>query len=256
MQKKTKKWLALTVAASLTLTLVPTMSLAANRTAYRDSGCQQKTLWQGKANSDSCYHFLCWQDIAYEDAGVCSCSKAGIPYNGFACGDKGNIDAWFEDWYNSSGIDQEKVQPSQPEDSDKQPLEKPNDTEENLSSSAQEVVDLVNEARNEAGLEPLVVDAALTEAANIRATEIAQSFSHTRPDGSSCFTVLDEVGISYHYAAENIAMGQSSPSKVMDAWLNSSGHRANILSEQAGKIGVGIYTDAFGSIHWVQLFQD
>lgn len=132
------------------------------------------------------------------------------------------------------------------------PVDKPSDVDDSgLSSNAKEVVNLVNEARAKAGLEPLVTDMALTEAANIRATEIAQSFSHTRPDGSSCFTVLDELGISYRYAAENIAMGQSSPNKVMDDWLNSSGHRANILSEEAGKIGVGIYTDAFGRLHWV-----
>ena len=88
-----------------------------------------------------------------------------------------------------------------------------------------------------------------------RAQEIAQSFSHTRPDGSSCFTILEEFGVSYRAAGENIAMGQRTPEEVMDGWMNSSGHRANILNGTFTSIGVGYYVDGAGAAHWVQIFQ-
>ena len=107
----------------------------------------------------------------------------------------------------------------------------------------------------EAGLSELELDADLCAAAQARAQEIAQSFSHTRPDGSSCFTILEEFGISYRAAGENIAMGQRTPEEVMDGWMNSSGHRANILNGTFTSIGVGYYVDGAGAAHWVQIFQ-
>ena len=113
----------------------------------------------------------------------------------------------------------------------------------------------VNAARRDAGLSELELDADLCAAAQARAQEIAQSFSHTRPDGSSCFTILEEVGISYRAAGENIAMGQRTPEEVMDGWINSSGHRANILNGTFTSIGVGYYVDGAGAAHWVQIFQ-
>ena len=78
-------------------------------------------------------------------------------------------------------------------------------------------------------------------------------FSHTRPDGRSCFTALTDLGISYGGAGENIAYGQSSPEEVMTAWMNSSGHRANILNSSFTKLGVGVYKSG-NTIYWVQLF--
>lgn len=60
--------------------------------------------------------------------------------------------------------------------------------------------------------------------------EIDTKFSHVRPDGSSCFTALQQKNVSYYSAGENIAYGQTSPAQVMNSWMNSEGHRANILS--------------------------
>ncbi len=91
-------------------------------------------------------------------------------------------------------------------------------------------------------------------AANVRAKEIKQQFSHTRPDGRSFDTVLTENGVSFRGSGENIAYGQRSPEAVMEGWMNSAGHRANILNANFKNIGVGYYQDTNGVNHWVQLF--
>lgn len=137
------------------------------------------------------------------------------------------------------------------------PQEEPDAPEESggVQEAAEAVTSLVNAARQDAGLSELELDADLCAAAQARAQEIAQSFSHTRPDGSSCFTILEEFGISYRAAGENIAMGQRTPEGVMDGWMNSSGHRANILNGTFTSIGVGYYVDGAGAAHWVQIFQ-
>ena len=137
------------------------------------------------------------------------------------------------------------------------PQEEPDAPEESggVQEAAEAVASLVNVARQDAGLSELELDADLCAAAQARAQEIAQSFSHTRPDGSSCFTILEEFGISYRAAGENIAMGQRTPEEVMDGWMNSSGHRANILNGTFTSIGVGYYVDGAGAAHWVQIFQ-
>ena len=105
----------------------------------------------------------------------------------------------------------------------------------------------VNEERAKYGLGALSVDGDLTKAAYIRASEITQQFSHTRPDGSSWSTV------SAKAKGENIAMGYKSADKVMAAWLTSEGHRANILRESFTTIGVCAY-EYNGIMYWVQLF--
>ena len=137
------------------------------------------------------------------------------------------------------------------------PQEEPDAPEESggVQEAAEAVASLVNAARQDAGLSELELDADLCAAAQARAQEIAQSFSHTRPDGSSCFTILEEFGVSYRAAGENIAMGQRTPEEVMDGWMNSSGHRANILNGTFTSIGVGYYVDGAGAAHWVQIFQ-
>ena len=123
-----------------------------------------------------------------------------------------------------------------------------------VSEYAQEVVRLVNIERERAGLAPLTMDATLSAAAQVRAQEIDVRFSHTRPDGTSCFTVLKEFGIGYRACGENIAKGSPSPARVVEGWMNSAGHRANILNENFTTIGVGVHADAAGTLHWAQLF--
>ena len=118
---------------------------------------------------------------------------------------------------------------------------------------AAEVVRLVNAERAKAGLSALRMDAGVTAAAQVRAREIVSTFSHTRPDGRKCFTALEEAGVRYRGAGENIAYGQPSAAAVVNAWMNSPGHRANILNANFTTIGVGHHT--VGSTHyWTQLF--
>ena len=95
----------------------------------------------------------------------------------------------------------------------------------------------------------------LVEAANIRAKELSDSFSHTRPNGSSCFTVLSELGISYGTAGENIAAGYSSSQSVMEGWRSSSGHYQNIISSKFKKIGIGVNI-INNQYYWVQIFSN
>jgi len=117
-----------------------------------------------------------------------------------------------------------------------------------------QVVALVNAERAKAGLPALKMDKTLQAAALARAKETVRSFSHTRPNGSSCFTILGEYGIRYRFAGENIAYGQRSPEEVVTAWMNSEGHRANIMSPNFTTIGIGYYQAANGIKYWSQLF--
>lgn len=124
-----------------------------------------------------------------------------------------------------------------------------------LQAMRQGVLELVNAARAQNGKSPLTLDDALTDVAQLRAEEIVQSFSHTRPNGTSCFTAVEEAGISAGSMGENIAAGQSSPAAVMDSWMNSEGHRANILKGNFSSIGIGYVKAPSGYKHyWVQLF--
>ena len=124
-----------------------------------------------------------------------------------------------------------------------------------ISNYANQVLQLVNQERANAGLSALTTNATITSAANKRAQETAQSFSHTRPNGSSFSTVLKEYGVPFRAAGENIAYGQKTPQEVVTGWMNSPGHRANILKSSFGKIGIGVY-QTNGVIYWTQVFTD
>lgn len=132
------------------------------------------------------------------------------------------------------------------------------DTEDSEADSyhayVKQVVNLVNAERAKAGLAPLTIDSSVQAAAQVRAKECEQSFSHTRPNGSSFSTALKEQNVSYRRAGENIAWGQRTPEEVVNAWMNSEGHRANIMNGNFTKIGVGYYQNAKGVNYWSQLF--
>lgn len=119
---------------------------------------------------------------------------------------------------------------------------------------AEQVVELVNQERTKAGLSAVTLDQNIASAALVRAKEIETSFSHTRPNGSKFSTALTEQGVTFKGAGENIAWGQKSPEAVIPAWMNSEGHRANILNKNFTKIGVGYYQNAAGRNFWTQLF--
>ena len=116
-----------------------------------------------------------------------------------------------------------------------------------------QVLELVNAERAKYGLAPLAWDPVnLGPGAAVRAREISSVFSHTRPDGTSCFTAVSNPGA----LGENIAAGQRTPQQVMNSWMNSSGHRANILNAAYTRLGVGYYyasSSPYGH-YWVQMF--
>lgn len=119
-----------------------------------------------------------------------------------------------------------------------------NDYERELAA---EVIELVNEYREEAGLKPLKdTSSALSDAADIRVNELAEYFDHNRPDGSYFATVLDEVGISTYYYAENIAFEYHNVKEAMDFWMNSDIHRDNIMNEKFNKIAVSLIPSSTG----------
>jgi len=119
---------------------------------------------------------------------------------------------------------------------------------DNMSYEKQ-VMELVNEQRAANGVAKLAWDDSLANAAGQRAKELTQLFSHTRPDGSRALDM-----ISFSYRGENIAAGYPNPESVMNGWMNSPGHRSNILYTHFSKIGVGYYVDESGYPYWVQLF--
>ena len=114
---------------------------------------------------------------------------------------------------------------------------------------------LVNEQRTANGKAILYESALLNQAAQVRAEELISSFSHTRPDGRKSFTAFTDLGGTYMAIGENIAFGYPTEADVMNGWMNSEGHRANILSDAYSAMGVGVATDG-ASLYWVQLFTD
>lgn len=128
-------------------------------------------------------------------------------------------------------------------------------TDSQLDEYRQEVLRLVNAERAKVGAAPLTMNSNLNAAAQVRAEELTVYFSHTRPDGSDCFTVFDDYGLSYWLAGENIAAGQGSPASVVNSWMNSPGHRANILNSAYTEIGIGFAKTSSGyGYYWVQDF--
>ena len=126
----------------------------------------------------------------------------------------------------------------------------------NIQKERERVVQLCNEARKQNNVQnALKLDPKLSEAAQKRAEELIKLFSHTRPNSTAFSTVLKEYSISYKTAGENIANGQFDADDVMKSWLNSPGHRANILNKKFGKIGVGVF-EYNGRLYWVQIFTD
>ncbi len=107
----------------------------------------------------------------------------------------------------------------------------------------------VNKSRIGSGSLPLTMTAKMQKAADIRVGELKILWGHTRPNGSSCSTVFDEVGLDSGWWGENIASGSSTVSGVMQTWMNSTGHKANILTGTYRHVGIG-----YNALYWVQLF--
>lgn len=119
-----------------------------------------------------------------------------------------------------------------------------------------QVADLVNQQRAAQGLPALKFNAELSKVAEAKAADMRDKgyFDHNSPTYGSPFDMMKQFGITYRAAGENIAKGYKTPAAVMDGWMNSPGHRANILNSNFTEIGVGYVTDGNGTGYWVQMF--
>jgi len=134
----------------------------------------------------------------------------------------------------------------------KEPVKENNETTQ-VSSVIQQVVDLTNQERAKAGLKALQIDAKLTQSAQAKSQDMKDKnyFSHTSPTYGSPFDQMKSFGVTYRSAAENIAMGQRSAAEVVKAWMESPGHRANIMNPSYTHIGVGLSDSGY---YWTQQF--
>ena len=126
-------------------------------------------------------------------------------------------------------------------------------TDSTVSAYEKKVIELVNDVRKDYGLSPLAHNWELSRVARYKSQDMhdRRYFSHTSPTYGSPFNMMKSFGISYQSAGENIAMGYKTPEAVVDGWMNSSGHRANILNASFTQIGVGYVADGN---YWTQMF--
>ena len=122
-----------------------------------------------------------------------------------------------------------------------------------VTAYVQQVVRLVNEICAQNGLNALTYDWELSRVAQYKSQDMKDNryFSHTSPVYGSPFQMIKSFGITYRTAGENIAMGYATPQAVVNGWMNSPGHRANILNASFTRIGVGYVADGN---HWTQMF--
>ncbi len=120
---------------------------------------------------------------------------------------------------------------------------------------AEQMLKQVNEVRAKAGSPPLVLNYTMNDMASERAEEITTFFSHTRPDGTDCWTIGEEYGINFY--GENIAAGNSTVEATMNQWINSPGHYENMINPSFTELGVGYNKDlnAYYRHYWVQIFR-
>lgn len=151
-----------------------------------------------------------------------------------------------------------KPETTKPENNYKPNIQEP--TNNSVSSSnlnyEQKVVELVNIERQKNGLSQLALNSSVSNVAMTKSKDMASNnyFAHQSPTYGSAGDMLTKFGVKWSAWGENIASGQRSPEAVVKAWMNSSGHRANILSSNFTKIGVGYATNANGTPYWTQIF--
>ncbi|MBD2845664.1 serine protease [Paenibacillus sp. IB182496] len=156
-----------------------------------------------------------------------------------------------QDEVDTPAVPSTPAQPSQPAVQQPATDNDAADTAQSDSGFEAEVVRLVNAQRAQAGLTALTSNAELAEVAMAKAKDMDANnyFDHTSPTYGSPFDMMRQFGISFNYAGENIASGQQSPQQVMNDWMNSTGHRQNIMSANFTQIGVAYYNG-----EWVQMF--
>jgi uncharacterized YkwD family protein len=136
------------------------------------------------------------------------------------------------------------------------PAPTPAPTTGEFSAYQQEVLNIVNKERTSRGLSALKLSSEVSKVATIKSQDMIDKgyFDHNSPTYGSPFDMMKKFGITYRAAGENIAMGQRTPQDVMTAWMNSDGHRKNILNSSFTEIGIGIAKDKNGRLYWTQMF--
>ncbi|TJX14390.1 hypothetical protein E9840_05950 [Tissierella creatinini] len=124
----------------------------------------------------------------------------------------------------------------------------------NEESTENEVLRLVNIERSKAGVQPLSLSKEVSEVALLKSKDMAlfNYFDHTSPNYGSPFEMMKDMGISYRAAGENLAVGYDTPAAVVKGWMDSPGHRKNILNSQFNKMGIGIHRG--DRTYWTQMF--
>ena len=156
-------------------------------------------------------------------------------------------------------VEQPQAPVEQPEAATPQPVQQeekqqaPTRAAEGISEAAAKVIELTNAERRKNGLPDYQADAQLSNVATVKSNDMQQNnyFSHTSPTHGSPFDMIRDHGVSYSSAGENIAQGQRTPEQVVQSWMNSEGHRKNILSAQFTHIGVGYNEQGH---YWTQMF--
>jgi uncharacterized YkwD family protein/spore coat assembly protein SafA len=127
---------------------------------------------------------------------------------------------------------------------------------DDVKALERQVAELVNKQRAGAGLAPLKENWELCRVARMKSQDMIDKkyFAHQSPTYGSPFNMMESFGVKFSAGGENIAYGQKTPQEVMSAWMNSAGHRANILSGVYNQIGVGVAKAANGTFYWTQMF--
>lgn len=173
-----------------------------------------------------------------------------------SCGQRGaqlDWEALLRLWLGAVELPEQTGTPEKPQEEPAQP-ETPAETQKpSVSAYEQEVARLVNEERAKAGLAPLTLDAELSRVARMKSQDMHDRgyFDHNSPTYGTPFQLMKSQGIAYRTAGENIAMGYRTPEAVVRAWMDSPGHRANILNASYTKLGVGYVADGN---YWTQHF--
>ena len=276
MKKTVKRVTAMAAAAALAISMtVPASAASCNRTPNTNSNCTSNS------NSNSCgifsFNSLCEVlrnfGINLPNCGTNSgttqtpdnncpngnCGTTQTPDNNCPngnCGTTQKPDTTCPD--GNCGTTQ-KPDTNCPDGNCNTTIQKPNTgtttdkTDDSVSDYEKEVVNLVNEIRKEYGLSELTLNTELSAVARTKSQDMKdkQYFSHTSPTYGSPFDMMKTFGISYRTAGENIAMGYRTPEAVVDGWMNSEGHRANILNSSYKEIGVGYVSSGN---YWTQMF--
>ncbi|MDB8791140.1 CAP domain-containing protein [Romboutsia sp. 1001216sp1] len=169
-----------------------------------------------------------------------------------------NVDSKPSTPNNNTNVDSKPSTPSNNTNVDNKPSTPDNSTAQsgNFSSYQREIVNIVNAERSKRGLAPLTLDSSLSNVATKKSQDMINRgyFDHNSPTYGSPFDMMKQFGINYKAAGENIAMGQKDPQDVMNSWMNSDGHRKNILGPNFTHIGVGIAKASNGQLYWTQMF--